>query len=90
MSKYDTINIRRDESIRLYGYVYKVRVGCKWHLDGLDRLKTGILNVIYAVFMRLFCIFMQNVSYFTEQVSAVIVYLYSAMSEYVLNNTNCT
>lgn len=79
MSKYDTINIRRDGSIRLYGCIYKVRVGCKWYSEGLNELETGILNVIYAVFIRLFCIFMQKVLYFTGQVSGVIVYLYSAL-----------
>lgn len=90
MSKCDTINIRRNEGVWLYGCIYKARVRCKRYSEDLDEFKTGILNVIYAVFMRLFCIFMQKVSYFTGQVSAVIVYLYSAVSEYVLDNTNYT
>ena len=79
MSKCDTINIRRNEGIRLYGCIYKVRARCKRYLEGLEEHKTGILNVVYTVIMQLFCIFMQKVSYFTGQVSAVIVYLYSAL-----------
>lgn len=62
MSKYDTVNIRRNGGIRLYGCIYKVRVRSKRYLEGLDELKTGVLNVVYTVNMQLFCMFMQKVS----------------------------
>jgi len=46
--------------------------------------------VFYALFMRVFRMFMQKVSYFTGQVSGDGVYLYIVVFERVLNNINYT
>ena len=80
MSKCDTINIRRNGGIRLYGYVYEIGVRGKWYLDGLDKLKTGILKrYLYSNYAVILYFYAESIVFYRASISCYCIFIQCTM-----------